>query len=70
MIDPKQLRQALGMILAQVGAELKVSHTTVSGWESRRRTPAADQALKWARALGVPDAKLGAFLSWWGEPNG
>ena len=69
MIDPKKLRIALGMTLQQVGDDLKVSLSTVSGWESKRRTPAISLALKWAKVLGVPDQKVSAFMAFWGNSN-
>jgi len=69
MIDPKKLRIALGMTLQQVGNDLGVCHSTVSGWETKRRTPAIGQALKWAKVLGVPDQKLSAFMAFWGESD-
>ena len=69
MIDPKKLRIALGMTLQQVGDDLKVSHSTVSGWESKRRTPAISQALKLSKVLGVPDQKVSAFMAFWGNSN-
>lgn len=50
----RDLREAKGVTQKQLAAFLKVSHATVSVWESGGNTPNFVQVVKIAEFLGVP----------------
>ena len=64
-IDPKQLRQALGLTQREVAEAVGVDISQVSRWERGLQCPDLLPALRYLAALGLPEARFARFVRFW-----
>ena len=64
-INPKLLRVDLGLSCRVLGLRVGCAGTTISGWESRRRTPNVVDIWKLAGALGIVQQNMGKLCAYW-----